>query len=86
MYSRSFFDLDGHGGQVMWIDPAAEQAPETSAASMQAPTPRPEPRQRLDQSQPVAGGPAPTPIPMNRSDTNLGTAARIDELDEKELP
>jgi uncharacterized protein len=21
MYSRSFFDLDGHGWQVMWIDP-----------------------------------------------------------------
>jgi predicted lactoylglutathione lyase len=23
MYSRSFFDLDGHGWQVMWIDPGA---------------------------------------------------------------
>jgi predicted lactoylglutathione lyase len=23
MYSRSFFDLDGHGWQVMWFDPAA---------------------------------------------------------------
>ena len=23
MYSRSFFDLDGHGWQVMWMDPAA---------------------------------------------------------------
>ena len=23
MYSRSFFDLDGHGWQVMWLDPAA---------------------------------------------------------------
>ena len=22
MYSRSFFDLDGHGWQVMWMDPA----------------------------------------------------------------
>jgi len=32
MYSRSFFDLDGHGWQVMWMDPAAaEQSPETSA-------------------------------------------------------
>ena len=28
MYSRSFFDLDGHGWQVMWMDPAmAEQGP-----------------------------------------------------------
>ena len=28
MYSRSFFDLDGHGWQVMWMDPAAaEQSP-----------------------------------------------------------
>ena len=36
MYSRSFFDLDGHGWQVMWIDPAAaEQGPEMFAASMQ---------------------------------------------------
>jgi uncharacterized protein len=36
MYSRSFFDLDGHGWQVMWMDPAAaEQGPEASAASMQ---------------------------------------------------
>src|SRR6478672_7793271 len=34
MYSRSFFDLDGHGWQVMWIDPAA-QDPETFAASVQ---------------------------------------------------
>jgi uncharacterized protein len=25
MYSRSFFDLDGHGWQVMWIDPAAAE-------------------------------------------------------------
>lgn len=24
MYSRSFYDLDGHGWQVMWFDPAAE--------------------------------------------------------------
>src|SRR5689334_19713870 len=28
MYSRSFFDLDGHGWQVMWMDPvAAAQGP-----------------------------------------------------------
>ena len=36
MYSRSFFDLDGHGWQVMWMDPAAaEQGPEAFAVSMQ---------------------------------------------------
>ncbi|MFH8390939.1 VOC family protein [Streptomyces sp. NPDC018036] len=36
MYSRSFFDLDGHGWQVMWMDPAAvEQGPEAYAASSQ---------------------------------------------------
>jgi uncharacterized protein len=34
MYSRSFFDLDGHGWQVMWMDPAAaEQGPEAFAAA-----------------------------------------------------
>jgi uncharacterized protein len=33
MYSRSFFDLDGHGWQVMWMDPAAaQQGPEALAA------------------------------------------------------
>jgi hypothetical protein len=36
MYTRSFFDLDGHGWQVLWMDPAAaERAPEAFAASMQ---------------------------------------------------
>src|SRR3954464_8662630 len=36
MYSRSFFDLDGHGWQVMWMDPvAAQQGPEAFAASTQ---------------------------------------------------
>ena len=36
MYSRSFFDLDGHGWQVMWMDPAAaEQGPEAFAATTQ---------------------------------------------------
>jgi predicted lactoylglutathione lyase len=35
MYSRSFFDPDGHGWQVMWMDPAAvEQGPEAFAASV----------------------------------------------------
>jgi predicted lactoylglutathione lyase len=34
MYSRSFFDLDGHGWQVMWFDPAAtEVAQQTQAAA-----------------------------------------------------
>ncbi|MER5446954.1 VOC family protein [Streptomyces sp. NPDC002766] len=34
MYSRSFFDLDGHGWQVMWMDPtAAEQGPEAYEAA-----------------------------------------------------
>jgi len=33
MYSRSFFDPDGHGWQVQWFDPAAmEPAPEAAAA------------------------------------------------------
>jgi uncharacterized protein len=33
MYSRSFFDLDGHGWQVMWMDPAAlEQVPGVQGA------------------------------------------------------
>jgi predicted lactoylglutathione lyase len=34
MYSRSFFDLDGHGWQVMWMDTAAaavEQHPHAAA-------------------------------------------------------
>src|SRR5918912_1432229 len=36
MYARSFFDLDGHGWQVMWMDPAAaEQGPEAVAASVE---------------------------------------------------
>ncbi|MCQ9133086.1 VOC family protein [Streptomyces hilarionis] len=36
MYSRSFYDLDGHGWQVMWMDPAAvEQGPEAFAAVTQ---------------------------------------------------
>jgi predicted lactoylglutathione lyase len=36
MYSRSFYDLHGHGWQVMWMDPAAaRQGPEELAASVQ---------------------------------------------------
>ena len=35
MYSRSFFDLDGHGWQVMWMNPAAPQDPEELEASLQ---------------------------------------------------
>jgi uncharacterized protein len=38
MYSRSFFDLDGHGWQVMWMDPAAvEQGPEAATQDAGAP-------------------------------------------------
>jgi predicted lactoylglutathione lyase len=34
MCSRSFFDLDGHGWEVMWMDPrAAQEGPEAFAAS-----------------------------------------------------
>jgi uncharacterized protein len=33
MYTRSFFDLDGHGWQVMWMDPAAAQDPEALASA-----------------------------------------------------
>ena len=29
MYTRSFFDLDGHGWQVMWMDPQ-QQGPEAA--------------------------------------------------------
>lgn len=47
MYTRSFFDLDGHGWQVMWTDPAvAEQGPEAFAAPCRTPTPRPDPPPR----------------------------------------
>src|ERR1700759_2611457 len=36
MYSRSFYDLDGHGWQVMWMDPAAGgHGPDGFAASTQ---------------------------------------------------
>ena len=36
MYSRSFTDLDGHGWQVMWMDPvAAEQGPEAFLAAQE---------------------------------------------------
>jgi hypothetical protein len=35
MYSRSFYDLDGHGWQVMWMDPAAAaQGPEAAADAL----------------------------------------------------
>lgn len=36
MYSRSFYDLDGHGWQVMWMDPAAVPGAEASAALAEA--------------------------------------------------
>ena len=36
MYSRAFYDLDGHGWQVMWMDPAAaQQGPEAFVAAAQ---------------------------------------------------
>ena len=36
MCSRSFFDLDGHSWQVMWMDPAAAQkGPDEFVTSMQ---------------------------------------------------
>ena len=38
MYSRSFFDLDGHGWQVMWMNPAAaQQGPADSTQNADAP-------------------------------------------------
>ena len=40
MCSRSFFDLDGHGWQVMWMDPvAAREGPAEFAAPAQDATP-----------------------------------------------
>jgi hypothetical protein len=43
MYSRSFYDLDGHGWPVMWMNrAAAEQRPEAFAACMHNAAPRPE--------------------------------------------
>ncbi len=33
MYSRSFFDLDGHGWQIMWMDPAAAEQPAVTASA-----------------------------------------------------
>ena len=35
MCSRSFFDLDGHGWQVMWMDPTAQNGSEEFATSTQ---------------------------------------------------
>ncbi len=36
MYSRSFFDPDGHGWQVMWMDPAAVEPGSEAVASVAA--------------------------------------------------
>jgi uncharacterized protein len=33
MYTRSFYDLDGHGWQVMWMNPAAAEQDSESLAS-----------------------------------------------------
>ena len=40
MYTRSFFDLNGHGWQVMWMTPVAEEdgAEEASASTQHAET------------------------------------------------
>jgi predicted lactoylglutathione lyase len=32
MYTRSFFDLDGHGWQIMWVDPAQDAGAESAEA------------------------------------------------------
>ena len=32
MYSRAFFDLDGHGWQILWMDPAASGGDAAGAA------------------------------------------------------
>ncbi len=48
MYSRSFFDLDGHGWQVMWMDRwRRSRAPRRSR---RPPTPRPDPSALLTPS------------------------------------
>lgn len=36
MYTRSFFDLDGHGWQIMWMNPAARQDAAASAPTADA--------------------------------------------------
>ena len=41
MYTRSFFDLDGHGWQVMWMDPAAAQQGPGGSRSLHAGRRRP---------------------------------------------
>ena len=47
MYSRSFFDLDGHGWQVMWMDRRRRsRAPRRSRPPCRTPTPRPDPPPR----------------------------------------
>jgi predicted lactoylglutathione lyase len=48
MYSRSFFDLDDHGWQVMWIDPRRRRsrARRRSRPPRRTPTPQPDPPPR----------------------------------------
>src|SRR4029077_8301503 len=67
MYSRSFFDLDGHGWQVMWMDPAAagHTSPEKTAPRRllwrprrEQPHPPPPPRRFRSSSSP-SGCPQP---------------------------
>lgn len=33
MYTRSFFDLDGHGRQILWVDPAQAGIDASTAAT-----------------------------------------------------
>ena len=39
MYTRSFFDLDGHGWQVMWMDPAVAGLDGSGPAAQEAGAP-----------------------------------------------
>jgi hypothetical protein len=56
MYSRSFFDPDGHGWQVMWMDPAAaQQGPGNPRPPCRTPTPRPDPSPRPPMCRVAAG-------------------------------
>ncbi|GED99965.1 glyoxalase [Gordonia spumicola] len=36
MYGRSFYDLDGHGWEIMWMDPAAAEAGPEEYVAQQA--------------------------------------------------
>ncbi|WP_420795024.1 VOC family protein [Gordonia neofelifaecis] len=36
MFGSSFYDLDGHGWEIMWMDPAAVEAGPEAYAAQQA--------------------------------------------------